>query len=80
MLQNRRVIVSQNEADGKFVVELSISPSAAWEWFNDPAKRNQWYPSLLKWSAFSRPGGLMGYGAVNHCDHGVGMLVETVLD
>lgn len=22
----------------------------------------------------------MGYGAVNHCDHGVGRVVETVLD
>jgi hypothetical protein len=35
---------------------------------------------MLKWNAHSRPGGLMGSGAVNHCDHGVGMVVETVLD
>lgn len=80
MLQNRRVVVSPNEANSKFVLELSISPSVAWEWLNDPAKRNKWYPSLLKWNAFFRPGGLSGNGAINHCNHGVGMVVETVLD
>lgn len=80
MMYERRVVISPYDADGKFVLELSISPPVVWEWLNDPAKRNQWYPSLLKWSAHSRPGGLMGSGAVNHCDHGVGMVVETVLD
>ncbi|MBI3152765.1 MAG: DUF2652 domain-containing protein, partial [Chloroflexi bacterium] len=80
MLQARRVVVSLEEADGKFTLELPISPPFVWEWLNDPAKRNQWYPALLKWSAHSRPGGLLGSGAVNHCDHGVGMVVETVLD
>jgi len=80
MLQTRRVVVSREDADGMFTLELPISPSILWEWLNDPVKRNQWYPSMLKWNAHSRPGGLMGSGAVNHCDHGVGMVVETVLD
>lgn len=80
MLQARRVVVAPMDADGKFSLELSVSTPIVWEWLNDPAKRNQWYPSLLKWNAHSRLGGLTGPGAVNHCDHGVGMVVETVLD
>jgi hypothetical protein len=27
-----------------------------------------------------RPGGLVGAGAINHCNHGVGMVAETILD
>jgi len=80
MVKARRVIVSPEDADGMFSLELSVSTPIVWEWLNDPAKRNQWYPSLLKWNAYSRPGGLTGPGAINHCDHGVGMVVETILD
>ncbi len=80
MLKARRVIVSPDDADGMFSLELPLSRPIAWEWLNDPAKRNQWYPGLLQWSAFLRPGGLIGVGAVNHCNHGAGMVVETVLD
>lgn len=80
MLQARRVVVAPMDADGAFALELSIPSSLVWEWLNDPVKRNQWYPALLKWNAHSRPGGLMGSGAVNHCDHGISMVVETVLD
>jgi hypothetical protein len=80
LLQARRVVVASKDADGAFALVLSIPPAIVWEWLNDPVKRNQWYPALLKWNAHSRPDGLMGAGAVNHCDHGVGMVVETVLD
>lgn len=80
VVKARRAIVSPEEADGMFSLELSVATPIVWEWLNHPAKRNQWYPSLLKWDAYSRPGGLTGPGAVNHCDHGVGMVVETVLD
>jgi hypothetical protein len=80
MLQARRVVVAPMEADGSFALELSIPASLVWDWLNNPLKRNQWFPALLKWNAHSRPDGLMGAGAVNHCDHGVGMVVETVLD
>jgi hypothetical protein len=80
MMKARRVIVSPGEADGIFSIELPFSPATIWEWLNNPVKRNHWYPNLLKWSAYLRPGGLTGIGAVNHCDHGVGMVAETVLD
>lgn len=80
MVEARRVVVLPEDADGMFSLELSIPPPIIWEWLNDPAKRNQWYPALLKWNAHSRPSGLMGSGAINHCDHGVGIVVETVLD
>ncbi|MCI0550502.1 MAG: DUF2652 domain-containing protein [Anaerolineae bacterium] len=80
IVQTRRIAISPDDADGMFSLELSVPPPIAWEWLNDPSKRNQWYPTPLHWSAHSRPRGLMGSGAVNHCNHGVGMVVETVLD
>lgn len=81
MIKARRVIVSPDETDGIFSLKLPLSRSAVWEWLNDPVKRNQWwYPGLAQWSAYLRPGGLVGAGAVNHCNHGVGMVAETVLD
>ena len=72
MVKACRAVVSPEEADGMFSLELSVATPIVWEWLNDPSKRNQWYPSLLKWNAYSRP------GTVNHCDHVVGMVVETI--
>jgi hypothetical protein len=61
-------------------VSLPLSRPAVWEWLNDPQKRNQWYPSLLRWSARLRPGGRTGPGASNHCNHGVGNVIEKIID
>lgn len=55
MVRARQIIVSPENADGMFSLELSVPPSIAWEWLNDPSKRNQWYPTLLHWSAHARP-------------------------
>ena len=72
--------VSIEEADATFELCLPISPIVLWAWLNEPQKRNQWYPSILKWSPHYRPGGRMMVGGINHCNHGVGNVVEEILD
>jgi hypothetical protein len=47
---------------------------------NEPHKRNQWWESFTRWEVRLRPGGRTGPGAVNHCNHGMGAMVETILD
>lgn len=77
-LEHRSVKVKKEDALLSFNVDFPISPTSLWEWLNDPDKRTQWY--ILKWSAHSRPSGRTGKGAVNHCYHGIGDTLETILD
>ena len=80
MMDAQCVVISPEEANADFKVSLPLSRPAVWEWLNDPQKRNQWYPSLLRWSARLRPGGRTGPGASNHCNHGVGNVIEKIID
>ncbi|HEY5730962.1 MAG TPA: SRPBCC family protein, partial [Anaerolineales bacterium] len=77
-LKHRRVIVAKEDATRSFSFDFPISPTALWDWINDPDKRTRWF--ILKWSARSRPNGRTGTGAVNHCYHGIGDTLETILD
>ena len=76
----RRVLVSPQEADAIYTWKLPAPPHVVWEWINEPHKRNRWYWSILRWSEQQRPGGRSGPGATNHCNHGIGEALETVLD
>jgi len=76
--EHRSVLVTKEEALRSFSVDFPVSPTSLWEWLNDPEKRSQWF--ILKWSARSRPSGRTGAGAVNHCNHGIGDSLETILD
>lgn len=78
MLEHRRVLITNEEALYSFTMDFPISPTALWEWINDPEKRTQWF--ILHWSARTRPSGRTGSGAVNHCYHGIGDTLETILD
>ena len=78
MLEQRNVIIKSEEATSSFTMDFPISPSLLWDWINDPEKRSQWF--ILKWSARTRPSGRTGSGAVNHCNHGIGDTLETILD
>ncbi|MDX1379311.1 MAG: hypothetical protein R3307_10715, partial [Anaerolineales bacterium] len=78
MQKNRSVLVTSEEAVAAFQMEFPLSPASLWNWINDPDKRTQWF--ILKWSARSRPSGRTGTGAVNHCYHGIGDTLETILD
>lgn len=78
MLKYRNVIINSKDAISSFTMDFPISPTLLWDWINDPEKRSQWF--ILKWSAQTRPGGRTGSGAVNHCNHGIGDTLETILD
>lgn len=75
----RRIVISKEEAVLIFEFEYDAPPPIVWDWFNDPAKRNIWGAGV-KWKAVDRPGGRTGVGASNHCAHGKGYSIETILD
>jgi len=80
LLETRQIVLSAEMADAGLTSEIDAPPPVVWEWLNDPHKRNQWWESFTRWSIRRRPGGRTGPGAINHCNHGVGDLLETVLD
>ena len=77
-LKQRKVIINSEDASYSFTMNFPLSPALLWDWVNDPEKRSQWF--ILKWSARARPSGRTGSGAVNHCNHGIGDTLETILD
>lgn len=79
LVEARRVFVKPEEADVTVSVEINAPPAIVWEWVNDPRKRSV-YMEGTRWSAESRPGGRTGVGAKNHCAHGDGEYVESILD
>lgn len=79
IIRERKIVVSESEADLTFSVDFASPPPVAWEWFHDPAKRNLWSPQV-RWSAGDRPAGRTANGSQNHCAHGNGSSVEVVLD
>lgn len=80
LMKTRQVVIPPEEADASLTFEIDASPPIVWEWMHDPQRRNQWWESFTRWTMRLRPGGRTAPGAVNHCDHGVGELLETVLD
>lgn len=75
----RRVIISDGEADFIMEIDFPVPPPIAWEWLYDPIRRNQWGHGVV-WSRGDRPKGRMGSGASNHCAHGKTVNTEVVLD
>jgi len=80
MLKARHIVVSPEMADARLMSSIESPPPIVWEWLNDPGRRNQWWESYIRWTERLRPDGRTGPGAINHCDHGIGDLLETVLD
>jgi hypothetical protein len=79
----RRVIVSPEEADLIFSIELPTSTPIAWHYLTDPEKKSKAFSGFAIFTAKSRPGGRSGPGASNHCAHGKdyqGSTIETFLD
>ena len=78
LYEHHQVIVDSESAQAVFTKDYSVSPSTLWAWINEPEKRSQWYS--LRWIALVRTGGRTGRGAVNHCRHGLGETIETIVD
>lgn len=75
----RRVVLAPEDAYAVLTQPIAAPPAVVWAWMQDPQKRNL-YAHGDTWSAMDRPGGRTGPGARNHCAHGKGTAVETVLD
>lgn len=81
MLATRHTYIGAAEADYILVQDFPAPPPIVWEWLTDPRARNRWASAAgVVWSAGVRPGGRTGPGARNHCAHGKGTSVETILD
>jgi len=80
LTEARRVFLSEDEADFKFVLKVQASPAVVWTWANDPNKRNMCAVSPIHWRPGERPKGRTGVGARNHCAHGGSEMTETITD
>lgn len=79
LTEARRLVVSPETADAILTHDFPAPPPIVWDWLNDPRKRTLAVPEN-NWKVVARPGGRTGVGAVNHCEHGSGVMVEQVLD
>jgi hypothetical protein len=79
IVSERQIFLTNETADLAFSVEFPVPPHVAWEWFQNPEKRNLTMPAV-HWSAGDRPFGRGGVGASNHCAHGGGMSTEVTVD
>jgi hypothetical protein len=79
LLNARREVIEPKDADYIVTCEYPAPPPVVWEWLTEPRRRELWAHGV-KFSPVARPGGRMGTGAVNHCDHGKSTTVETFLD
>jgi len=80
LLETRRIFVDKNEADILIVGDFSVPLPVAWDWIQDPVKRNLWGHDVT-WTKGERPAGRTKSGASNHCAHGKGgSMLEVILD
>jgi len=76
----RRILIDEKDADVITRVDFATPPHVAWEWFQDPIKRNLWGSEENRWYAGDRPKGRTGKGMSSHCAHGKGVSTEVALD
>jgi hypothetical protein len=69
IVSERRIFLTEETSDLSFTVDFDVPPPIAWEWFQNPEKRNLVMPKV-HWSVGDRPLGRTGVGASNHCAHG----------
>lgn len=76
----RRIILDERDADVILRMDFQTPPAVAWDWIQDPVKRNIWTGGHVHWSVGDRPQGRRGRGASNHCAHGKSLSTEVILD
>jgi hypothetical protein len=79
LVDARRVFLKPEEADVVISYDFSAPAPIVWEWLNDTHKRSKWVKGTI-WKILERPKGRTDKGARNHCTHGRGTVIETILD
>lgn len=80
LILTQRVLVSPEEADMIFEKEFSHPVNIVWDWIMDISKRNLAMDGKAHWKAAARNKGRTLPGSTNHCAHGKGVSIETILD
>ena len=76
----RRIMLEEKDADFIIRMDFPAPAAVAWEWIQDPDKRNQWTGGHVHWSLGERPNGRAGVGSSNHCAHGKTLSTEVMVD
>ena len=79
LINARREIITPAESDLTTVYEFDHPLATIWNWITDIKCRNAAMPQV-RWKIISRNNGRTGIGASNHCAHGKGASIETILD
>jgi hypothetical protein len=80
LISAQKVLVSPEEADIITQYEFNYPLATIWDWIMDIQKRNQAMGELGHWKIISRTKGRTGVGSSNHCAHGRGASIETIMD
>ncbi len=78
--EQRHIMIEEEDADFVFVMDFPVPSAVAWEWVQDPERRNQWNGGHVHWSAAKRVDGRAGVGSSNHCAHGESLSTEVIVD
>ena len=80
IIATQKFYISEEEADLSSSHEFDIPQAELWQMLTSPEILNALANYTVTWSAFTRPKGRTGVGAVNHCAHGKGTLQTTIVD
>jgi hypothetical protein len=80
IVEARRITLEEADADVIVRVDFPVPPAVAWDWIQDPVKRNIWTGGHVHWTVGDRPQGRRGKGASNHCAHGKSLSTEVIVD
>lgn len=80
LIAARNIAVAPTESDFITVYEFDHPLAAVWNWVTDVNCRNVALNGHAHWKVISRAQGRTTVGDSNHCAHGKGASVETILD
>jgi hypothetical protein len=80
LMAARNVLVSPEESDVITVYEFNHPLAVIWSWVTDIKCRNAAMGEMGFWTSGARNQGRVDVGATNHCAHGKGKSIETIID
>ncbi len=80
LISAQRVTVTPEEADITTTHEFNHPLAIVWDWVMDLKKRSKAMGEMGQWKIISRNWGRTSAGASNHCAHGKGASMETIVD